>query len=111
MAEPVQPAQQGFKSQVRRTPAQILAGRTKGIRGGAAADAESILKSHTSAVEHGFSVGPIVCKDVDALKTAVMRVATNCKVGGGGWGINRCGGSDEPGNQQCAAASLLQLHL
>ena len=78
-----------------RTPAQILAGRGKGVVGGAAGDAARIAKAHEDAHEAGFPVGPIVRQDRDSLKRLIISVASDNNKGGGAWGIN-FGTTEEP---------------
>ena len=78
-----------------RTPAQILAGRGKGVVGGAAGDAARIAKAHEDAHEAGFPVGPIVRQDRHSLKRLMISVASDHNKGGGAWGIN-FGTTEEP---------------
>ena len=65
-----------------RTPAQILAGRGKGVAGGAAGDAARM------------PVGPIVRQDRHSLKRLIISVASGHNKGGGAWGINF--GTEDP---------------
>ena len=78
-----------------RTPSEILAGRGKGVTGGAAGDAARIAKAHEDAHEAGFPVGPILRQDRHSLKRLITSVASDHTKGGGAWGIN-FGITDDP---------------
>jgi hypothetical protein len=89
----------------RRTPAAILAGRIR-APGGAAADASRIKQACEQAQRDGLPVGPIPCEDRMALKRMVTLVASDPRVGGGGWGIHF--GDPEKANTRCAPPTRSQ---